>query len=163
MYYICKIKNLNVKIPDGCKSVSIRVEDGKIIIEFIPKQWRPNSGDLNSGYRNSGIFCNRKRSDTVILFNKESKMTWDEWENNSAYDTAQNLKLTEWIYWDDMTDIEKADNKSAFVCNGYLKVYEYKEAWANLWKTLDEDGKNSFKALPNFDADVFEDITGIKF
>ena len=31
------MKNLNVKIPDGCKSVSIRVEDGKIITEFIPK------------------------------------------------------------------------------------------------------------------------------
>ena len=31
------MKNLNVKIPEGCKSVSIRVEDGKIITEFIPK------------------------------------------------------------------------------------------------------------------------------
>ena len=31
------MKNLNVKITDGCKSVSIRVEDGKIITEFIPK------------------------------------------------------------------------------------------------------------------------------
>ena len=31
------MKNLNVKIPDGCKSVSIRVEEGKIITEFIPK------------------------------------------------------------------------------------------------------------------------------
>ena len=31
------MKNLNVKIPEGRKSVSIRVEDGKIITEFIPK------------------------------------------------------------------------------------------------------------------------------
>lgn len=31
------MKNLNVKIPEGCKSVSIRVEEGKIITEFIPK------------------------------------------------------------------------------------------------------------------------------
>ena len=31
------MKNLNVKIPDGCKSVSIMVEEGKIITEFIPK------------------------------------------------------------------------------------------------------------------------------
>ena len=31
------MKNLNVKIPEGCKSVSIRVEDGKIITEFMPK------------------------------------------------------------------------------------------------------------------------------
>ena len=31
------MKDLNVKIPEGCKSVSIKVEDGKIITEFIPK------------------------------------------------------------------------------------------------------------------------------
>lgn len=41
MLYFCiisvKMKNLNVKIPDGCKSVSIRVEDGKIITGLIPK------------------------------------------------------------------------------------------------------------------------------
>ena len=31
------MKNLNVKISEGCKSVSIKVEDGKIIAEFVPK------------------------------------------------------------------------------------------------------------------------------
>ena len=31
------MKDLNVKIPEGCKSVSIKVEDGKIITEFVPK------------------------------------------------------------------------------------------------------------------------------
>ena len=31
------MKNLNVKRPEGCKSVSIKVEGGKIITEFIPK------------------------------------------------------------------------------------------------------------------------------
>ena len=62
-----------------------------------------------------------------------------------------------------MTDKEKKENKSAFVCRGYLKVYGYKEAWANLWKTLSDKEKNSFKTLPNFDAIIFEEITGIKF
>ena len=121
-----------------------------------------NSGDLNSGYRNSGVFCNRKKEDAIILFNKESNMTWDEWYNHRVYNISLGLNLTEWIDWDDMTDREKKNNKSAFVCGGYLKTYEYKEAWANLWKTLDDEEKNSFKTLPNFDSDVFEDITGIR-
>ena len=121
-----------------------------------------NSGDLNSGYRNSGVFCNRKKEDNVILFNKESNMTWAEWYRHRAYNISLGLKLTNWIDLDKMTDEDKKYNKSAFVCGGYLKVYGYKEAWANLWKTLDDEGKNSFKTLPNFNADVFEDITGIK-
>jgi hypothetical protein len=121
-----------------------------------------NSGDLNSGYRNSGVFCNKKKEDTVIFFNKESNMTWDDWYNHIAYKIALRLEITKWIDWEDMTDAEKEDKKDAYVCGGYLKVFGYKEAWANLWKTLDDKQKNSFKTLPNFDADIFEDITGIK-
>ena len=121
-----------------------------------------NSGDLNSGYRNSGVFCNKKREDTVPFFNKESDMTWDEWYNHDAYCASRRLETTKWIYWDDMTDKEKANNEKAYVCGGYLKVYEYKEAWKNLWDTLDDHDKETFSTLPNFDPDVFEDITGIR-
>ena len=121
-----------------------------------------NSGDLNSGYRNSGVFCNRKREDPIMFFNKESNMTWEDWYGHPSYYVASGLSMSDWIDWNDMTDEEKKDNKSAFVCGGYLKAYKYKEAWANLWKTLDDDEKNSFKTLPNFDASIFEDITGIK-
>ena len=88
-------------------------------------------------------------------------MSWDEWYNHDAYAAAMKLEVTKWIDWDVMTDMEKENNKNAYVCGGYLKVYEYKEAWANLWDTLDDDEKESFKTLPNFDTDVFEDITGI--
>src|SRR5574344_106704 len=121
-----------------------------------------NSGNLNSGYRNSGVFCNKKREDTVPFFNKESDMTWDEWYNHDAYCASRRLETTKWICWDDMTDKEKANNEKASVCGGYLKVYEYKEAWKNLWDTLDDDEKETFRTLPNFDPDVFEDITGIR-
>ena len=121
-----------------------------------------NTGDLNSGYRNSGVFCNRKREDTVPFFNKESDMTWDEWYSHDAYRASRRLETTKWIYWDDMTDKEKANNEKASVCGGYLKVYEYKEAWKNLWDTLDDYEKETFRTLPNFDPDVFEDITGIR-
>ena len=121
-----------------------------------------NSGDLNSGYRNSGVFCTRKREDTVPFFNKESNMSWDEWYNHPAYRTSCNLTITEWISWNNMTDDEKKEHPKAFVPEGYVKVYEYKEAWANLWKELSTKGKDSFKTLPNFESAIFEDITGIK-
>ena len=89
-------------------------------------------------------------------------MTWDEWYNHDAYCASRRLETTKWICWDDMTDEEKANNERASVCGGYLKVYEYKEAWKNLWDTLDDDEKETFRTLPNFDPDVFEDITGIR-
>jgi len=60
-----------------------------------------------------------------------------------------------------MTDQEKTDNKNAFVTNGYLKRYTYKEAWANAYKNASKDDIRLLKALPNWDAKVFEEITGI--
>lgn len=122
-----------------------------------------NSGDLNSGYRNSGVFCNRKRGDKIFFFNKESSFTWEDWYRHKVYRIVQDLfVLTDWIDWDDMSDEEKENNPDAYVNYGYLRVYTYKEAWANLWSELTDDQKELFKTLPNFDADIFEDITGIE-
>jgi hypothetical protein len=121
-----------------------------------------NSGYLNSGYRNSGVFCTRKRGDYVQFFNKDSKMTWDEWYDHPAYSLSFGLNIAVWIPLANMTDDEKNENPKALVCKGYVKVFTYHEAWANLWKTLDDDQKNSFKTLPNFDSDIFKEITGIE-
>ena len=122
-----------------------------------------NSGDLNSGYRNSGVFCNRKRNDKIFFFNKESSFTWEDWYRHKVYCIVQDsFVLTDWIDWDDMSDEEKENNPDAYVNYGYLRVYTYKEAWANLWSELTDDQKELFKTLPNFDADIFEDITGIE-
>ena len=122
-----------------------------------------NSGDLNSGYRNSGVFCTRKRKDTVPFFNKESNMTWDEWYNHPAYNASFGLTITEWVDWDNMTDEERKEKPKAFVCGGYVKTYGYKEAWVNLWGKLSESERNSFKTLPNYNPDIFEEITGIRY
>jgi len=122
-----------------------------------------NSGDLNSGYRNSGVFCNRKKEDTVPFFNKDSKMTWNEWYEHPAYYASQSLNITVWVSWINMTEEEKKEKPKAFVCEGYVKTFDYHTAWANLWKTLNDNEKSSFKTLPNFDSAIFEEITGIKF
>jgi len=121
-----------------------------------------NSGDLNSGDRNSGVFCNKQRKDAILFFNKESSWTWDDWFNSRQYRILQ-LQLTTWIDFSDMSDEEKKANPNAHITDGYLKVYEYKEAWANLWAKLSDEEKQSIKELPNYDSDVFEFITGIKY
>jgi hypothetical protein len=61
-----------------------------------------------------------------------------------------------------MTDKEKTGNKDAFITDGYLKTLGYKEAWAEAYKTATKEDIKLLKALPNWDADVFEEITGIK-
>jgi hypothetical protein len=121
-----------------------------------------NSGYLNSGYLNSGVFCTRKREDTILIFNKESGMTWDQWYNHPAYNASLKLNIIEWVSWNNMSDQEKKDHPKACVTEGYVKVYTYHEAWANLWINLSGEQKGSFKTLPNFDSEIFKEITGIE-
>ena len=42
-----------------------------------------------------------------------------------------------------------------------LKNRSYKEACAIWWEKLTEENKKIIQQIPNFDADVFFDITGI--
>lgn len=62
-----------------------------------------------------------------------------------------------------MTDKEKAANENYKTIGGYLKAItlDYHEAWQQLWPTLDEEMRQKYLDLPNFDADKFLEITGV--
>lgn len=60
-----------------------------------------------------------------------------------------------------MTNWEKKYNPEFYVQGGYLKTYEYKDAWANFWRDTTEENRQKFLKLPNFDGDIFLEITGI--
>jgi hypothetical protein len=60
-----------------------------------------------------------------------------------------------------MTDKEKRDDPDFFVRQGYLKTFTYQEAWVNFWRDTDEENRQKFLALPNFDWKVFTEITGV--
>ena len=101
-----------------------------------------NSGDSNSGCRNSGSwnscnyetgFFNSKNIDTIRVFNKDcDRQKWEDAEK------------PDFIYFELDTDL------------GYKKSFQ---------KSFDSASLNDIKllkALPNFDADVFFEISGIR-
>ena len=129
-----------------------------------------NSGHWNSGNRNSGIankcdssngvFCNE--SDTNIrIFNKPSGMSLQDFYKSKYWKAmcSAPFNLTEWIEY---TAEEKAEDPEKEKIGGYLKTYTYKEAWANWWNKLSDENKAIIKQIPNFDKEVFKDITGIE-
>ena len=118
-----------------------------------------NSGDYNSGKRNSGMFNTDEPK--MRMFNKDSDYTYSEFRNKFGYKDIL-LSLTIWIYKEHMTDKEKKSVDGWSERGGYLKTLDYKEAWAKAWSEASEKQKNWYKNLPNFDADIFEEITGIK-
>lgn len=69
--------------------------------------------------------------------------------------------ITTWVCDIDMTDKEKEDFPSYKTTNGYLKVIEYKQAFRNSYNNASSEEKSMLLKLPNFDADVFLEISGI--
>ena len=119
-----------------------------------------NSGDWNSGYGNStnretGIF--NTTQEKIRCFNKETNLTWDEIDHPSF----DEFYLNKWVSESNMTEEEKKNEPLFYVRGGYLKTYTWEEAWQNYWKDSDEEEKQKVLNLPNFDADIFKEITGI--
>ena len=127
-----------------------------------------NSGDLNSGNFNSGYYNSGNRNSgwfntnepKMRFFNKDSEYTYSEFSEKFSF-VYPDLRTGQWISKDDMTDVEKKEVSGWDEMGGYLKTMDYKEAWAEYWSRASEGDKQWFQSLPNFDADIFEEITGI--
>ena len=68
-----------------------------------------NTGDWNKTNRSTGVFCNEEPK--MMMFNKETDMTWEEWRNSEAYDILTRVTKSKWICYDDMTEDEKEKYK----------------------------------------------------
>ena len=133
-----------------------------------------NSGDCNSGNCNSGMFnsCDysnglfNTKSPKISLFNKPTQMTFEEFKvkHQEAFNLLYYSKfnLTKWINIYEMSEEEKVKHPEYKNLNGYLKQYSYKEACQNMWNNFTEQERNKIKKIPNFNKDIFFEITGIE-
>ncbi len=134
---------------------------------------KTNTGDYSTGYHSTG---NRSTGDWSTsnystghfstiddtgfsAFNKPC--TRDQWAQADIPSWLY-FKLTEWVDKEDMTDLEKQDHPTYEITGGYLKKYEYQEAWKKSYDNATREEQLKIKSLPNFDAEVFYEISGIK-
>lgn len=115
-----------------------------------------NSGNWNSGNRNSGYF--NSGTPFVRMFNKDTRLTRDD----ISFPSWLCFDLTVWVSHDTATAEEKKEHKAEIeTFGGFLKAIPYKQAFSIAYnKTSDEEKLQLFN-LPNFDTDVFEEISGI--
>ena len=140
-----------------------------------------NSGNLNSGNRNSGNYnsgnynsgdwnsCNHSsgcfnvKSNKIYFFDKPSNWTYQDWSLSAAKRTMDcapgNLV---WVEFAQMTDKEKESYPAAKVTGGYFrkvpddKLAIIRNEW---WARLSPDEKDEILKLPNFDKEIFKEIT----
>ena len=126
-----------------------------------------NTGDWNTGDWNKSSFntgCFNTEEQKITLFNKPSDITYNDWLRSDARYLLNQIPkdVVEWVYEEDMTDEEKAANPTYETTGGYLKVLNESECGQLWWGSLSDFQKNYIKSIPNFDAEIFEQCTGIK-
>jgi hypothetical protein len=109
-----------------------------------------NSGKYNSGYYNSGNYnscngesgsLNTKQSEFINVFNKPCKRSLFE-----AFSMPTFMSFSNSMY-----DIS----------TGKTIALEYKTAFLNSWNSADKIDRMRIKDCPNFDAELFFEISGI--
>ena len=122
-----------------------------------------NSGNWNSGDWNSG-YLNTSAQKYTFIFNKQVEKSVLE---SAEFPSFMFFDLTEWVPDRNMSQVEKERHPEYVTTGGYLKKYAYKTAFRKSFekaKRLPDWPKQRQKLLdlPNFDAKVFEEISGIK-
>ena len=98
-----------------------------------------NSGHYNSGNCNSGLF--NRNSPKLRIFEKETDLTMTEFRKKYGYPEVYPI----------LTGYK----------NNKLVTHEYKDAWQIMWNKATDEQKQWYLDLPNFDPQVFCEITSI--
>ena len=115
-----------------------------------------NSGDWNSGNCNSGYF--NSDEPCLRMFNK---MTYCKRDDINIPSWCY-FDLTVWVSHDTATEEEKKKYKNEIeICGGFLKTIDYKDAWRLAWNKASIKERKKLFELPNWDNEVFKEITGI--
>ena len=130
-----------------------------------------NSGDNNSGHYNSGDWnkthfsngCFNTELLKIFLFNKPSDWTYQDWLDSDARYILMNCPTNAltWVWDYDMTEEEKEQHPEYSVTGGFLKNIEREGERQEWWDSLTKEKKDIVMSLPNFDKNIFKEITGI--
>ena len=130
-----------------------------------------NSGHWNSGNCNSGNWnktnyssgCFNTEIQKIYFFNKPSEWTYKDWLKSEARILLSRMPVdtVRYISYKNMTEEEIKEHPEAKTTGGYLKEVDREKAVTEWWLKLSSNEKSTIMSIPNFDKDIFKEITGI--
>ena len=130
-----------------------------------------NTGNCNTGNRNTGDWnrtsfsngCFNTVEPKIYMFNKPSDWTYYDWMNSRACELMREIDNCplEYVWYGDMTAEERAAHPEAETTGGYLKERTTADNARKWWAGLSAIDRNTILTMPNFDAAIFKEITGV--
>ena len=142
----------------SCRGYTSQSEMWSAAQRFISQDYRDNRVIIHLGDHDpSGIDMTRDIQERLQMFGA------DVYVKRVALTMNQIPKdVVEWVYEEDMTDEEKATHPTYETTGGYLKVLDESECGQLWWGSLSDRRKEIIKAIPNFDAEIFFQCTGVR-
>jgi len=119
-----------------------------------------NTGDWNATNYSCGVFCTEPQK--ILIFDKPSDWTLEDWWNSEACHLLNQIQTAFWVSSNDMTPEERKFHPEHETTGGFLKMVPLVEAAEKWWSELSEREKQVIRDIPNFNADKFYRITGIR-
>ena len=121
-----------------------------------------NSGNWNSGNWNSGFF--NSKTPVCSIFDAPTNLAHNDVFQSEWYLYLRSLcfPLNIFVIEEDMSAEEKEKYSHYITLGGYLKTLTYKESWGFALKDITEKEKNILRSIPNWDAEKFYEITGVR-
>lgn len=122
-----------------------------------------NCGDFNKGNGCFGFFNTCKHGNKVYLFNQLTDLTLEDFIETKAYRVLHEMPMlpTKWIPLSEMTEEEKEIHPESKKINGFLKKVDLEKERQDWWDSLKHKKKNIILSMPNFNATIFKEVTGI--
>jgi hypothetical protein len=125
-----------------------------------------NSGNYNSGDNNSGWYNSGDNNSGSYNSGGNNSGHYNSGNYNSGLFNIDEPKLRIFGQYTDVTMSELITQGRMPYITLQLAVdgkpVEYKQAWQNWWSTASDISKQKILDLPNFDAMIFEEITGVQ-
>lgn len=155
---ICKVEALgDIDTDDDIDYCTNKIR----IIEEITEEWVRKGNDSSS----SVGYCNTN-TPKVRMFNRDTGMEFDDVRLYRFRNIMNCCPCTysDYIGVGEMSEDEKEKHPECKTIGGYIKTFivtkEDKQRW---WDEVVKDADKEFiKSLPYFDADIFEECTGIR-
>lgn len=119
-----------------------------------------NTGYGNTGNRNTGLFCTEDAP--FPIFDQVSGWTEEEFLQSKVYSLLGQVDTKLWVPEYLMSEEEKVANRGWKTAEGFVRDIPFKQAFQDRWHNWGNGSRQAFLDLPNFDAEKFEHITGVK-
>ena len=154
--------DVDFELPTKHKGATNKIKIVKIINLADILTGNKNSGDNNSGYNNSGNYNSGYKNSGDNNSGNKNSGNWNKSDSNNGFFNSKDVDMINVFNKPCSKKAWESASKPRFLFFDSVNGKTYKESFQESFKSATVKEIDQLKNLPNFDVDVFFEISGIR-